>query len=51
MIRVGAGVGHHDEAQHDHDDNDVCYVGEHAEIATDTWIETSTQDGVRIEQR
>ena len=35
MIGVGAGVGHHDEAQHDNDD-DVCCVGDGSEIATGT---------------
>ena len=35
MIRVGGDGGHHDEAQHDHDD-DVCCVGDGPEIATGT---------------
>ena len=50
MIRVGAHVAHHDEAQHDHDDN-VCYVGDCREIPTDAQTETNTQRDVRIAQR
>ena len=43
MIRVGAGVGHHDEAQHDHDD-DFCYVGDGPEIATGTQPRVQTHN-------
>ena len=43
-LRVGADVGHHDEAQHDHDDDDVCCAGDGPEIATGTGIETNTHN-------
>ena len=44
MIRIGAGVVHHDEAQHDHYNDDFWCVGDGPEIATDTEIDTNTHN-------
>ena len=49
-LLVGADVGHHHEAQHDHDDY-VCCVGDGPEIATGTGKELNTQRDDRIAQR
>ena len=42
MRRYWAHVGHNDEAQHDHHDDNVCCVGYGPEISTGTFMERET---------